>query len=215
MKKLFNILLILTAIFMMPTVYAHDIELDRDDIVEVPLDSKNQLSGSTKVLVDESFGEYDLYYQYVKFQGNEYESFLSIHQAELEYIEQYKPSEDATEQEKQDYYDEIVEYESSKKVLKPGYVEADWIKSTNGTVPFIKENGDEVKEGDPYILWVKAVKKTNSEEAVYDELWVLYNVGMESDEIKNSETSDNILIIGVLLVATLGTVALSYKKVRA
>lgn len=212
--KLFNILLILAMIFCMPIAYAHDIELDEDNIVTIPLDKNNQLSSSTKVEVDESFGEYKLYYQYVRFEGSEYESFLNIHEEELQYVSENEPDEDATDTEKEEYAEAIADYEASKKALKPGYVEANWQPSKNGTVPFVKKSGEEVKENDAYILWVKVTNEDGSEE-VYDELWVLYNEGMELDEEKSAQTSDNIMIVGVLIAAFAGVMVLSYKKSRA
>ncbi len=206
--KLFNVLLILAMFFIMPTAYAHDVVLDTDDVITIP----QQLSDSTKIEIDESYGEYNLYYQYVKMDKTVFEQYKAIEEEELEYEKEHRPSNDASNEEKIAYNNEIAEYEASKQALKPGYVEADWIPSDDGTVPFQVKDGIEVEDKDAFVLWIKVTKKTGDKNPIYDEKLIIHSV---VEEEPSPSTSDNILVIGILTVAVIGLMTVSYKKARA
>jgi len=205
--KLFNILLILALFFMIPTVYAHNIELDPDSIITIP----NQITSSTKIGVDNSFGDYTMHYQYVKMDSNLYEQYETILEEQREFQAENMPGEGASAKEIESYNAVMKEFEDSKKALRPGYVEADWKTSTDDTVPFYDNDSASTDKKEPYVLWVKV---TNEEDTVYDDKLVLYQAPIEEDVI-SPETSDNIMIIGVLAVTVVGLMALSYKKSKA
>lgn len=211
--KLFNILLILVMFFMIPTVYAHNIEVDTNDVIKIPLDSKDQIASTTKIVVNESYGEYNLYYQYVKMDKDVLEQYLSIENEQLEYEAENRPNDNASNAEIIAYNNEMAQYEASKQALKPGYVEADWILSDDGTVPFQVKEGVEVEDKDAFVLWIKVTKKTEDKNPVYDEKLIIHNVVEE--DVQSPSTSDNILVIGILAVAVIGLMTVSYKKSRA
>ena len=204
--KLFNILLIIAMIFSMPIVYAHNISLAGDDIIPIP----DKLNATTKIEVAESFGKYKMYYQWVAMSDKDYADYMDFLQAQLDLP---NPGANASNQEKQEYEQELLQYEASKTAVKPEYVEKDWTESKDGTVPFNKEL-EGVEEGDPYVLWIKAVNAEDEE--IFEERLVLYNANLVLEEdVENAETSDGILIVGLLAVAAIGVMAISYKKSRA
>lgn len=204
--KLFNILLIIAMIFSMPIVYAHNISLAGDDIIPIP----DKLNGTTKIEVAESFGKYKMYYQWVAMSDKDYADYMDFLQAQLDLP---NPGANATNQEKQEYEEELLQYEASKTAVKPEYVDADWTESKDGTVPFNKEL-EGVEEGDPYVLWIKAVNEKDEE--IFEERLVLYNADLVLEEdVENAETSDEILVVGLLSVAAMGVMAISYKKSKA
>lgn len=206
--KLFNILLIMIMVLAMPVVYAHDVTLAGDDIIPIP----DQLSSSTKIEVAESFGEYKLYYQWVAMDESDYESYSELLEAQLAVP---NPGTNASQEEKEAYDEAVLGYEASKNALKPGYVESDWVESKDGTVPFNK-NLEGVENEDPYILWIKVVSTTNETNVIFEERLILYSSDLKQEEnVENAETSDSILVIGVLTVAAVGLMAVSYKKSRA
>lgn len=204
--KLFNVLLIVAMIFSMPIVYAHNISLAGDDIIPIP----DKLNATTKIEVAESFGQYKMYYQWVAMSDAAYGDYMDFLQAQLDLP---NPGANASNQEKQEYEQELLQYEASKTAVKPEYVEKDWTESKDGTVPFNKEL-EGVEEGDPYVLWIKAVNAEDEE--IFEERLVLYNANLVLEEdVENAETSDGILIVGLLAVAAMGVMAISYKKSRA
>ena len=201
--KLFNILLILVLVLVMPVVHAHDITLSTD--ITIP----EKISASTKIEVNEDFGEYELYYQWVAMDAEDYETYS-------DYLEQQLalevPGNDATDAEIKEYKEEVAEYEKSKVALKPGYDDEKWAKSNNGTVPFNLET-EGVEEGDPYVLWVKAVSTEDDSKVIYNERLIPYAIPEEN--VESPETNDNVAIITVLTVAAAGLMVVSYKKSRA
>jgi len=214
--KFISVLLILSVLFSMPIVFAHNVELAGDDMIVIP----DLISKTTEIKVNESFGEYNMYYQWVSMDDEAYESYLA-------FIESQKlvpvPGVNATAQEIQEYENTMEGYENSKNALKPVYVEEDWKETSNGTVPFNKSI-EGVNEEDPYVLWIKVASKKDAANIIYEERVILYDAELalteeekeaEKEEEKNAETSDNILIIGILTVATVGLMAISYKKSKA
>ena len=213
MKKMFGILLILSVVFSLPVVYAHDIVTDPDDIVQVAVDEKGQISSKTKAIVHGDFGEYTLSYQYVKFDEDDFESYKELTQNQLEYEENNKPSTDEEDMDViKEYQDRMAQYEKDKQAVTPGFVEAKWIESKDGTVPLDKENIKNAKGDEVYALWVKVTSKTDSNKVVYEDNVVIYQI---TEEEKSPSTSDNMLVIGVLAIITIGFVAVSYKKSKA
>lgn len=211
--KMFNILLALAMFFMTPIVYAHNVELDPDDVVGIPLDAKGQLADTTVIEVDDSFGEYDLYYQYVKMDAGDFQEYVSIETEELEYAEENRPGSDASNDEKLEYRNTISEYEASKTALKPKYDDSNWVLSNDGTVSFIVGDDVDYNKGDPFVLWVKVVDKEGDKDPIYEEKLIVYNI--DEPDVNSPATSDNMLIIGIFAVAAIGLLAISYKKVRA
>lgn len=206
--KLFSILLIIAMVFCGPIVYAHDVTLAEDGMITIP----DKISASTKIEVKESFGDYKLYYQWVGMSDQQYDAYLDL----LNLQKALKvPSSNAAKEEIEEYESELLAYEASKTEIKPSYVEADWTESTNGTVPFNK-NPEGVEEGDPYVLWVKAVNLEDETKVMYEERLILYAIPEDIEQdIENADTSDSILVIGALAIAAVGLVAVSYKKSRA
>ena len=206
--KLFNILLILALFFMIPTAYAHDIATDPDKIITIP----ELITDSTKIEVDNSYGDYVMYYQYVKMNSNLYEKYNTILEEQKNYAKENKPGENATASEIADYNSVMGEYEASKNALKPGYVGENFKTTQDGTVPFYDKSSASTEVAEPYVLWIK-ITNIDGEDVVYDEKLVLYKAPEE--DVTSPETSDNIMIIGILAVSAIGLMALSYKKSRA
>lgn len=206
--KLFNILLIMIMVLAMPVVYAHDVKLAGDDIIPIP----EKLNGLTKIEVAESFGAYKLYYQWVAMEDTAFKDYMDYSNAQSQLP---VPGANATDQEKQEYEEELMAYEQEKTRVKPAYVEGKWTESKNGTVPF-NQPLEGVEKNDPYVLWVKAVSTEDASVEIYEERLILYSAELVVEEnVENAETSDGILMVGLLAVATLGVMAVSYKKSKA
>lgn len=203
--KLFNILLIMIMALAMPIVYAHDVTVS--NYIKIP----EIITASTKIEVEDDFGEYELYYQWVAMDQSDYDSYRDLLKAQLELT---NPGENASQDEKDAYDEELMEYEASKIALKPAYIEEKWVKSEDGTVPF-NESLEGIEENAPYVLWINAVSKEDSNNQIYQERLILYNTNLVSDDIENAKTSDSILVIGLLTVAAIGFMTISYKKSRA
>lgn len=212
MKKLFGFLLMLSVLCLLPVVHAHDIVIDPDDVIKVAVDDKGQISSKTKVVVDESFGEYTLSYQYVLFSGDAYDSYNEFLQAQLTYEKESKPDEDASTDVIKAYQEKMESFENSKRAVTPGYDESKWIESKDGTVPLDAEAIKNAKGDEVYALWVKVTSKADATKVVYEDNVVIYQI---AEEETSPSTSDNVLVIGLLAVASMGFVALSYKKSRA
>lgn len=215
MKKfnLFSLLLVFAFAFMIPTVYAHEIETDPDNIITIPLTAQDEMYSGTKVQVDDSYGEYKLYYQYVEMTDEVYEQYMAILEEQRNYEKENGPSDDAEDDVIEAYNKKMAEYENSKQALLPAYVEDDWIASSDSTVKLDTTNITEVKH---YNLWVK-ITDTSDANAVYDDLVVSYdpNAGSSDDNVPSPETSDNIWLIGLGAVIIGGIMIVSYRKVNS
>ena len=215
MKKfnLFSLLLVFAFAFMIPTVYAHEIETDPDNIITIPLTAQDEMYSGTKVQVDDSYGEYKLYYQYVEMTDEVYEQYMAILEEQRNYEKENRPSDDAEDDVIEAYNKKMAEYENSKQALLPAYVEDDWIASSDSTVKLDTTNVTEVKH---YNLWVK-ITDTSDANAVYDDLVVSYdpNAGSSDDNVPSPETSDNIWLIGLGAVIIGGIMIVSYRKVNS
>lgn len=215
MKKfnLFSLLLLFAFAFMIPTVYAHEIETDPDNIITIPLTAQDEMYSGTKVQVDDSYGEYKLYYQYVEMTDEVYEQYMAILEEQRNYEKENRPSDDAEDDVIEAYNKKMAEYENSKQALLPAYVEDDWIASSDSTVKLDTTNITEVKH---YNLWVK-ITDTSDANAVYDDLVVSYdpNAGSSDDNVPSPETSDNIWLIGLGAVIIGGIMIVSYRKVNS
>ncbi len=215
MKKfnLFSLLLVFAFAFMIPTVYAHEIETDPDNIITIPLTAQDEMYSGTKVQVDDSYGEYKLYYQYVEMTDEVYEQYMAILEEQRNYEKENRPSDDAEDDVIEAYNKKMAEYENSKQALLPAYVEDDWIASSDSTVKLDTTNITEVKH---YNLWVK-ITDTSDANAVYDDLVVSYdpNAGSSDDNVPSPETSDNIWLIGLGAVIIGGIMIVSYRKVNS
>lgn len=204
-----NILTIMAMLFMAPVAYAHDVTTSTK--ITIPLD----LNSKVKIQVDESFGKYELFYQYVSMDDDDYDAYMELEEEQIAYMSEHKPGSDATETEIAEYKSIMRAYEDDKNNYKPEYDETKWTKSTDGTVKF---NVKGASEGEPFVLWVKVVSTEDEDlEPIFNEKVITYDVKMESEEPdeQSPATSDNMLIIGVFAVAAVGLLAISYKKVRA
>lgn len=214
MKKfsLFSLLLVFAFAFMIPTVYAHDIETDPDRIITFPLNEKDEIYSGSKIQVNDSYGEYKLYYQYVEMTDEVYEQYMAIHEEHLKFEEENRPADDAEPDVIEDYNKKFEEYEKSKQALLPAYVEDDWVESTDSTV---KLDTTDIKEVKHYNLWVK-ITDENDENAVYDDQVITYDPNAVSeDDVPSPETSDNIILIGVGAILIAGIMFVSYRKVNS
>lgn len=215
MKKfnVFSLLLVLAMVFMIPTAYAHEIETDPDNIITIPLTAQDEMYSGTKVQVDDSYGEYKLYYQYVEMTDEVYNQYMAILEEQRNYEKENRPSDDAEDDVIEAYNKKMAEYEDSKQALLPAYVEDDWVVSSDSTTKLDTSNITEVKH---YNLWVK-ITDTSDENAVYDDLVVNYDpsIGTSEDEVPSPETSDNIWLIGLAALAIGGIMVVSYKKVNS
>lgn len=204
--KIFKLLLGVAMILSMPIVYAHNVQLVGDNIIPIP----EKLNSLTKIQVAESFGEYKMYYQWVAMSAEDYNSYMEYLdlQSQVE-----NPGEDATDEEKQAYEEEMKGYQDEALRVTPTYDDKKWTESKDGTVPF-NEPLEGVENGDPYVLWIKAVNA--DDEVIYRERIILYNAELKEEEkVPNADTSDSILIVGLLTATVVGVMAVSYKKSRA
>ena len=206
--KIFKLLLVVAMILSMPIVYAHNVTLAGDNIIPIP----EKLNSLTKIQVAESFGEYKMYYQWVAMSEEDYNSYMEYLdlQSQVE-----NPGADATDEEKQDYEEQLMLLEEEKIKVKPSYDNNKWTETKDGTVPF-NEKLEGVETGDPFVLWIKAVSAEDESNVIYEERLILYQSNLVKEEKEeNAQTSDGILVVGLLSIAALGFMAVSYKKSRA
>lgn len=223
--KLFNILLIIMLVFSMPVVYAHDVAVDKTNIKIEEVDDKIY-SGSKIIVNSEALGidKYEIYYQYVPISDAAYESYDETLQAQIaasnEFLKEKNITDinDADAEDKKDYFDAMEAYEESKEKELPTYVEANWLKSTDGTAPFdLDKLPDGEKEEYPYVLWIRVKGSDEAAGAVYSTKVVIVSNEKEDSELEeeNAKTGDEILFVGLGIAVVAGVMIISYKKVNA
>ncbi len=212
MKKFrfISVLLILSLVMVMP-VYAHNVELDSEGIITMP-NVDGQMSGQSKVVVSEKYGEYNLHYQYVVIADDVYESYNTILEEQRKYQSESLPGEDASDEEKNKYTEEMAAFEKSKQNLLPVYNNANWKTSTDDTVPLDTKGIDSEMH---YVLWVRITKKTGDTDPVYQNKVVIYKPNTTNDTEESPSTGDNtLMLVGVAAVIG-GIMVISYKKLHA
>jgi len=227
MKKfrLLNILLILTFVFTMPVVYAHEIPVDKNNIKVQ--DVAGTIYSGSKIEVDTDkigFEEYELYYQYVIIENDAYESYMEVLKKQTQYTENFLKDnnltkvEDASSDLKESYNAAIEGYVEEAEEKLPAYVEENWVESTDGTT---KLDLTEVPENSlgyqPYSLWIKVVPKEDGKDAVYNDIVVTAKKQAADSELQeeNASTGDNIMWIGICALALAGIMVVSYRKSNA
>ncbi len=209
MKKIkyLSVFLILAMAFTMP-VLAHNVTLDSNNIITIP-DDPNIIS-SAKITVSESYGEYNLSYQYVEIDKETYDAYNTILQEKEDYQAKDFPSNNDDAEAKRQYEAEIAQYEKSMQELLPSYQNSNWKNSTDNTVPLDVTGIDTEKN---YVLWVKVNKKQGDGDAVYQNAVV--NFKPSNDNVTSPSTGDNTLWLALGALAVGALVIVSYKKIHA
>ena len=228
MKKLnlFSILLILSMVFLMPTAYAHDITVSNKIGIE---NVGGTIYSGSKISVDDSIGEHTIYYQYVQLSNDVYKSYAKKHTEESEWIKTFLEENnldsinDITGDLIAEFNETVSVYEAEKEELLPGYQEGKWIESVDATAKLDLTKVPSNELGfQPYVLWIKVEPNAANAASIYNDIVVRakqeQNVTTENpdeDNEANANTGDEIIYIGIAVVALAGIAVVSYKKSHA
>lgn len=209
--KRLSVLLVLVMFLFVPVAFAHEVTLDTANIITMP-NNDGYMSGQSKVVIAESFGDYNLSYQYVKISSDAYESYSNLLEQQREHQKNNLPSSSASEAEKLAYEEEMANYERSKQAALPEYDNTKWVSSSDNTVPLDTKG---ITSESQYVLWVRVAKKTGSSTPVYQNKVVIYRPSTTGDNEESPKTGDNIVLFGVAALAIAGIMVVSYKKSHA
>ncbi len=211
MKKIsYLVLSFLLAVTLMVPVYAHNVTLDDEGIITMP--DGDYPSGSAKVTIDESYGEYALTYQYVELNDDDYNSYMAILEEQNDYKAKDLPGDKDSQKDKENYESVIADYEKSMQDILPGYVNNNWRNSENGSLPLDTTGIDSEKH---YVLWVRVTATSGELNAVYQNKVVTYKPNTANDNVSSPSTGDNTILILLAAITIGGVMFISYKKAHA
>jgi len=221
--KLLNIILVLTVMFSMPIAYAHEVDVDKDNIKIESVDG-DIYSGSKIIVNSEKLGfeDYKIYYQYVILENDAYNAYEQKIAEQGEYIKNFLDEhdldriEDASEAQIKEYNEAVAGYNDDIEALLPEYVEENWIETPDHTAKLDLTTVPENSLGkQPYVLWIKV--EPTDDDAVYNDFVVLAKKQVADSEAgePNAGTGDGIVWIGLSAAVLAGIMVVSYRKSNA